>query len=172
MFAEVLHAPIWWRYATKISILDARSDPRSAYVTDTVILFSKWLFYIQSSGLYYQYIGLPLKTTQTQGNLVKELHLNCCSSPTSRAFQICMRRRSEEDISFKYFKKRQTYWELNFAYYCFSVSDVRNLLCWLIWAYVIKRTRAQNRTRNRILRKSKSWNFTKSGPCTKIHCVS
>ena len=137
-----------------------------------MILFSKWQFYVSRSCLCYLYNSLLFRNTQTQGNFVKELHLSCCSGPTSRAFQICMRRRSEEDISFKYFKKRQTYWELNFAYYCFSVSDVRNLLCWLIWAYVIKRTRAQNQTRNRILRKSKSWNFTKSGPCTKIHCVS
>ena len=48
-------------------------------------------------------IRLPFKNTQTQGNLVKELHLSCYSGPRFRAFQISMRRMSEEGISFKSF---------------------------------------------------------------------
>ena len=37
-----------WRYATKLTTLDVFLDPRSAYVTDTVISFSKWLFLYQA----------------------------------------------------------------------------------------------------------------------------
>ena len=125
------YGPICWRYATKISISDVLLDPRSAYVTDTMIPFSKWLFSAQSSCLGYQCIGVPFQNTQTQGNLVKELHFICCSSPRFRAFQICMRRRSEGDI-FKSFKKRQICWGLNFASCCFPFLNVRSLLCWLM----------------------------------------
>lgn len=42
--------------------------------------------------------------TQTQGSLVKKLHLKCCIIPRSTSFQICLRRRSAENISFKFFK--------------------------------------------------------------------
>ena len=129
------YTPICWQHATKISILDVLSDPISSYVTDTMIPFSKWLLSIQSSWICYQCIGLHFQNTQTQGNLVKELHLSGYSSPKFRAFQICMRRRSEEDFSFKSFKKRQTCWGLNFAYYCFPFSNVCNLLCWLMCTY-------------------------------------
>ena len=45
------YAPICWQYTTKVSILDTLSDPRSAYVTDTMIPFSKWLFSLQSACL-------------------------------------------------------------------------------------------------------------------------
>ena len=45
------YAPICWQYTTKVSILDILSDPRSAYVTDTMIPFSKWLFSLQSACL-------------------------------------------------------------------------------------------------------------------------
>ena len=76
--------------------------------------------------------GLHFQNTQTRGNLVRELHLSGYSSPRFRVFQICMRKRSEEDLSFKSFKKQQACWGLNFAYYCFSFSNVCNLLCWLM----------------------------------------
>ena len=126
------YAPICWQYATKISILEDFSDPRLAYVTDAMIPFSKWLFSVQISCLSYKCIGLHFQNTQTYGNLVKELHLSGYSSPRFSTFQICMRRRSEEDFSFRSFKKQQTCWGLNLAYYCFPFSNVRNLLCWLM----------------------------------------
>ena len=45
----------------------------------------------------------------TQGDLVKEIYLSCYSNRRFRIFQIWTRRGSEEDISFKSFKKRQIY---------------------------------------------------------------
>ena len=42
--------------------------------------------------------------TQMQGNLVEKLHLKCCIIPRFTSCQICLRRRSAEDISFKFFK--------------------------------------------------------------------
>ena len=85
----------------QVSSLDILWDPRSAYTTNTIILcteyslFSKWLYSVQSSCLGYN--GLCFQNTNTQGNLVKELHPSCCSSPRSRIIQICMRKRSAED---------------------------------------------------------------------------
>ena len=126
------YSPICWQYAKKISTLDILSDPRSVYVTDTMILFSKWLFSVQIPCLNYHCIVLPFQNTQTQGNLVKVLHLSCYSRPRFRVLQTCMRRRSEEGISFKSFKNGQTFWGLNFVYYCFPFSNVHNLVCWLM----------------------------------------
>ena len=135
------YARICWWYATKISILGVFSNPRSAYVMDTMIPFLKWLFSIQSSCLGYYSIGLHFQNTQTQGNLVKELHLGGYSSPRFRAFQICMRWRSKEDFYFKSLKKRQTCWGLNFAYYRFPFSNVRNLLCCLMCTYFLSQVK-------------------------------
>ena len=84
---------------------------------------------------------MSFQITQTQSNLVKELHLSGYSSPRFRGFQICMSRRSEEDFSFKSFKKQQTCWGLNFAYYCFSFSNVHNLLL-LIDVHILFRLRS------------------------------
>ena len=42
------YAPICWQYATKISILDVLLDPKSAYITDVMIPYSKWLFSVQA----------------------------------------------------------------------------------------------------------------------------
>ena len=83
MFAGVLDALLYGDYMLQ---LDISLDP--------------------SSCLSYQYNGLLFQNTQTQGNLVKELHLSCCSSRRSAAYQICMRKRSEEDIVLKSFKRR------------------------------------------------------------------
>ena len=129
------YAPICWQYAINIIILDVFLDPISAYVTNTMIPFSTWVFSIQSSCLGHLSIGLHLQNTQTPGNFVKELHLSGYSSPRFRAFQICIRKRSEEDFSFKSFKKRQTCWILNFEYYCFLFSNARNLFCSLMCTY-------------------------------------
>ena len=75
------------------------------------------------------------KIAKHKVTLVKELYLSGYSSPRFRVFQIYMRRRSEEDFSFKSFKKQETCWWLYFAYYCFPFSNVRNLLCWLMCTY-------------------------------------
>ena len=77
---------LWWLYVTKRSILDSSLD--------------------SSSCLDYQYTGFLFRNIQTQGNLVKEINLSCCSSPRSATHQICMRKMSEADIAFKCFKKR------------------------------------------------------------------
>ena len=95
MFAGVLNALLHGDYVRESSVLDVSSDLTSAYVTNAMIFFSVWLYSIQSSCLGYQYYFLPFQNTQTQGNLVKELHLSCYSGPRSAAFQICMRKRSQ-----------------------------------------------------------------------------
>ena len=66
---------------------------RSAYFTETMILFLKWLYFVQGACLGYQNNVLPFQNPQTQVNLTKELNHKRCSSPRS----ICMSRRSEED---------------------------------------------------------------------------
>ena len=45
-----------------------------------------------------------------------------------------------------------------------NLKNVRNLLCWLMWAYFIKRTLTRTITWTRTIRKSL--------PYTKIHCMS
>ena len=98
-----MDTPLYGDYVTKISILDASPNPRPVYVTDTIILFSKWL--PSTSCLGYQYNALPFQNTQTQGYLVKELHLNCLVGLDPRFSNL-----HEEKMSRRYsiesFKKR------------------------------------------------------------------
>ena len=91
LFWYALYTLLYFDNVTKISILDFFSDPRSVYITDIMIPLSKWLFSTQSFCLCWQCIGLHFENMETQGNLVKELHLSGYSSSRFKAFQICMR---------------------------------------------------------------------------------
>ena len=91
LFWYTLDTFLYFDNVTKISILDFFSDLRSVYVTDIMIPFSKSLFSTQSSCLCWQCIGLHFENMETQGNLVKELHLSGYSSSRFKTFQICMR---------------------------------------------------------------------------------
>ena len=91
-------------YVTKSSILDISLYLRSAYTTNSMILFFKMAILCRKLCHSYKCNDCHFQNTQTQGNLVKGLHLSCCSSPRSATFQICARKRSEENFSFKSFK--------------------------------------------------------------------
>ena len=96
-------ASIWSLYVTKSSITDIMLDPRSGYVTDAMIVISKMAIFRAKLLLgFLSKIHLP---SPKKGNLVKELHLSCCSSPRFTTFQICRRKKSQDNIFFKYFKE-------------------------------------------------------------------
>lgn len=60
----------------------------------------------------------PFQNTQSEGNLVKELHLSRLGSPKSFS-GVCLRKRYEEDTFLKTFKKSLIYAEdIN----CYSVT--------------------------------------------------
>ena len=124
-------------------------DSRLAYVTDTMIPFSKWLYSVQSSCLGYQCIGVSFQNRGGAGDKIPKHKVtwskNCFISPRFRAFQICMRRRSEEDISFKSFKKWQTCWGLNFACYCFQFSKLFRLISIFLNMFLIQVFRAHQK---------------------------